>query len=631
MRTSRRFFLTQLSALLAFIILGLFCIEPKLQARAPHAGTVVPFLSQTALRNQATDKARTLGNDPAVPLWQYGCGVASLAMVFRMYGVDTDIVHLNETLRQTGGFSGALLAWDKGAAFQKAGRPWIQGIERVNTARPQDYQRRLDAELAAGHPVIAYLGNRHYVVITGKEDSDDYLINDPWALTAADGQGIPLARNALKLKFGDIRQFVFVYPDRNAPTNGIPVRGTIGDKYYSLGGARGSLGQPQAEEQPLFRDLGFTLVGSWQPFEHGAILVVADTAYVLHTPLWDKYLSVGLRRLYSTTSDTERPALVLDEQSPLGWPVADNYTYFVGSAVEWRADFAGGSILWTEGDSRDRIRVLTAENGIRAEYFANPDLAGNPVYTRFEESLLFNWQLGSPGPWVTPDGFSARYVTSMKVGGPGWFYNFVVDADDGARLLIDDQLLLDGWTKNRDLSSIRQWISRGNHVLTVEYRELKKNAHLQFAYDTWPSKPVFASESALQSFEFLPAPADEPAAVPMPGPLTDRGAGWWESLWRSLTGTLEDWWREQSAKAIAWWERQQSDLTRQLKQWWQQQQTRVQQQIDEWLHDLEQRTTEEIQRRVEEFLIGLCGASMLPVGLAVVAWVKSGLRHKEQC
>lgn len=630
MTTSRRFLIAQSSALLAFMIIGLFCVEPGLQARVPQAGKSIPFFSQTALQNQATDKAQTLGNDPAVPLWQYGCGVASLAMVFRTYGVDTDIVRLNETLRQTGGFSGALLAWDKSIAFQKAGRPWIQGIEKVNTTRPQDYQQRVDAELAAGHPVIAYLGNRHYVVLTGKDDSGGYLINDPWALTAADGQGIPLARNVLKLKFDDIRQFVFVYPDRNAPTNGIPVRGTIGDKYYFLGGARGSLGQPQAEEQPLFRDLGFTLVGSWQPFEHGAILVVANNAYVLHTPLWEKYLSIGLRRLYSTTSDIERPALALNEGAPLGWPVADDYTYFVGSSVEWRADFSGGSILWTEGESHDRARVLTADNGIRAEYFPNPDLKGHPVYTRFEESLLFYWQAGAPGPWVTPDGFSARYVITMKVGGLGWFYNFVVDADDGARLLIDDQLLLDGWTDAYNLGQVRQWVSGGNHTLRVEYRELKEIARLQVAYSAWPLKPVFAGEEGVQSFEFLPAPADQPEAVPGPGPSISRGASWWETLWRDLAGQIEDWLREQRANINRWWEQQQSDLAGQIEQWWQEQWANVQREIDEWLRELEQQMAEEMQQRIEEFFSNLCGASMLPVGLAVAAWVKSTRRHKER-
>ena len=80
----------------------------------------VPFLSQTAPGHSPTvpEPVTPLGNDPNVLLWEKGCGVASLAMVFNYYGVDTGVVRLNEQLRQTGGFSGALLAWSNATAFR---------------------------------------------------------------------------------------------------------------------------------------------------------------------------------------------------------------------------------------------------------------------------------------------------------------------------------------------------------------------------------------------------------------------------------------------------------------------------------------------------------------------------------
>jgi hypothetical protein len=102
----------------------------------------------------------------------------------------------------------------------------------------------VDDELTAGHPVIAFLGGRHYVVLTGKDDKGNYRINDPWKVSADQGQDILLEQNDLKLKIKDVTQFVFVYPDRNAPTNGVPVSGTIADKYFAWGGAAGSLGNP---------------------------------------------------------------------------------------------------------------------------------------------------------------------------------------------------------------------------------------------------------------------------------------------------------------------------------------------------------------------------------------------------
>ena len=465
----------------------------------------VPFFSQTALRDQRVSSGAplTLGNSDR-PLWEYGCGVASLAMVYSYYGVDTDIVRLNEALRQTDGFSDALLAWDRANAFRRAGAPWIQGLEQVNTARPRDYQKRVDEELAAGHPVIAYLGNRHYVVLVGKDGKGNYLINDPWKLTAADGQGIALEQNDLKLKFDDIRQFVFLYPDRNAPTNGVPVSGAIAEKYFTWGGARGSLGNPTGPAGATSDG------GQYQIFERGAILAVQEGVYALQGPVWEKYLAEGLSRQTTTTADTERPLLAPGGRIALGWPRGDSYSYFVGPAVEWRADFADGFIVWTERDRPQNARVLTAANAIRAEYFANADLAGRPAYVRFEEDLLFDWREGAPGLWVNTDGFSARYGTTFHVGSPlGWWYNFVVDADEGVRVKVDGETVLDAWTGGAGVHQFTHRLGRGQHTLLIEYREVSGKAWLRAAWSAWPAEPVFAAEEAVGPIEWLPTSVAE--------------------------------------------------------------------------------------------------------------------------
>ena len=468
------------------VFLAVLACIPKatIQASTPRSAGAVPFFSQTSLQNQlASDGAPLfLGNDRSLMLWEYGCGVASLAMVFRHHGVETDVVRLNEALRKEGAFGGALLAWDRSGAFRRAAQPWIEAIEPVRTTRPRNFQQRVDDELAANRPVIAFLGARHYVVIVGKVEGGGYLINDPWALTAAGGQAIALEKNSLNLSFDDIRQFVFIYPDRNAPTNGIAVSGSIADKYYSLGGSKGSLGNPTAAEETLAGG------GRLQRFEHGAILAPPQGVFALHGLLWEKFEAEG-------------------GMAEMGVPRSDSYSYFVGPAVEWRADFADASIVWTEGERR--ARLLTQENALRAEYFANPDLAGAPVYTRFEEELLFDWRGGAPGPWVEPDGFSARYTATISVGGFGWWYNFVVDADDGIRIFIDSDEVLTAWTDSAAAHRFTHNLGRGEHTLVVEYREEQDAASLRAAWSAWPASPVFASEQTVGSFELLPASATE--------------------------------------------------------------------------------------------------------------------------
>ena len=483
--------LRKLSVVFFLVCIALTALIVRFPAAAIHASSLqvtaeVPFFSQTALRDQRTSSGAPhyLGNDRSVMLWEYGCGVASLAMVFHHYGVDTDVVRLNEALRKEGAFSGALLAWDHRDAFLQAGRPWIQGIERVNTARPRDLRQRVDDELAANRPMIAFLGARHYVVLVGKDDRGEYLINDPWKLAAAQGQAIDLEKNDLNLKFDDIRQFIFIHPDRNAPTNAIAVSGSIADKYYSLGGSKGSLGNPAAAVETLAGG------GRWQRFEHGAILAPPQGVFALYGPIWAKFQAEG-------------------GVAKLGLPRSDSYSYFVGSAVEWRADFADASIVWIEGERR--ARLLTEANAIRADYFANPDLTGAPVYTRFEEDLLFDWRNGAPGPWVEPDGFSARYTATISVGGFGWWNNFVVDADDAVRIFIAGDTILDAWTDGATVHRFTHNLGRGEHTLVVEYSERRNEARLGVAWSAWPASPVFASEQTVDSFELLPVSAAENA------------------------------------------------------------------------------------------------------------------------
>jgi hypothetical protein len=148
--------------LLGLLTLAALSFGPTTQARSQSITLDVPFLSQTAVQNQLTSAGKhyVLGDDPKFLLWEWGCGVASLAMVFRHYGVDTDVVRLNEALRRAGGFSGALLAWDRAEAFRQAGCPWIQGIERINTTRPPRFPAAGGRRVGCWPPCPRFLGQQ---------------------------------------------------------------------------------------------------------------------------------------------------------------------------------------------------------------------------------------------------------------------------------------------------------------------------------------------------------------------------------------------------------------------------------------------------------------------------------------
>ena len=109
----------------------------------------------------------TLGTD--------GCAVASAAMVFQSYGIDTDPQQLNWFLTMVGGYTPeGWLYWDRATW-------WAPDRVRHIYEDLPNYSL-IDSNLAHGNPVIVRLrfgnGITHFVVIAGK-DGFDYLVRDP--------------------------------------------------------------------------------------------------------------------------------------------------------------------------------------------------------------------------------------------------------------------------------------------------------------------------------------------------------------------------------------------------------------------------------------------------------------------
>jgi len=104
-----------------------------------------------------------------------------------------------------------------------------------------------------------------------------------------------------------------------------------------------------------------------------------------------------------------------------------------------------------------------------AAYFANADLSGEPVLTRVETALDHNWGWGSPGTGVPRDYFSARWTQSLYL--RGGTYRFTTYSDDGVRLWVDGQLLVDAWHPMRGYRSATVRLSEGTHEVRMEYFE----------------------------------------------------------------------------------------------------------------------------------------------------------------
>lgn len=84
------------------------------------------------------------------------------------------------------------------------------------------------------------------------------------------------------------------------------------------------------------------------------------------------------------------------------------------------------------------------EHGLRGEYFDNMHLDGEPVLTRIDAQVDFNWGQGSPDPSIPHDRFSARWTGLFTPAQSGRFL-LGMSTDDGGRLWLDDRLLVDAW------------------------------------------------------------------------------------------------------------------------------------------------------------------------------------------
>ena len=104
-----------------------------------------------------------------------------------------------------------------------------------------------------------------------------------------------------------------------------------------------------------------------------------------------------------------------------------------------------------------------------AAYYANRDLSGSPTLTRQDAALDFDWGRGSPDTAVPADNFSAVWTRSVEFGGGR--YTFTTYSDDGVRLYVDDQLVIDSWRPMRGYRSATLNLSAGTHTVRLEYFE----------------------------------------------------------------------------------------------------------------------------------------------------------------
>ena len=112
----------------------------------------------------------------------------------------------------------------------------------------------------------------------------------------------------------------------------------------------------------------------------------------------------------------------------------------------------------------------TAQSSVvwRAEYFDNVNLTGVPVAVVVESEINHRWDHESPGHGLGSKYFSVRWSTTVDL--PAGVYLFKAYTDDGVRMFVDGQVVIDQWINRPETLNEQELVlEAGAHTVRVDY------------------------------------------------------------------------------------------------------------------------------------------------------------------
>jgi hypothetical protein len=249
---------------------------------------------------------------------------------------------------------------------------------------------------------------------------------------------------------------------------------------------------------PVFGDTVVYLQGTATQLKAGDALLFVGTERENDTgsERWD------FRRVQSVLLDNaaERTAITLDRGlgtlSPYVPPAANPKIYalrlraslFGYNAPDWRvmSDAVKRGYLglgsddpipetewpgFTIADISDPPTSTASGTGLYGEYFDNKDLSNRKI-TRTDATVNFDWGSNSPDALIGADTFSVRWTGWVQAPSSG-SYSFHSISDDGVRLWVNKQLIINNWTDHGAIenSGAITLTAGKKYDITLEYYE----------------------------------------------------------------------------------------------------------------------------------------------------------------
>lgn len=122
--------------------------------------------------------------------------------------------------------------------------------------------------------------------------------------------------------------------------------------------------------------------------------------------------------------------------------------------------------------------------GLLGEYFRNPNLDGEPVFTRVDTVMAPYWDKASPGEGVPKDFFSVRWTGTLHVQETG-MYTLGIITDDKGRLFFENELVIDNWNpyELNTMKTFSRRLEKGKEYrLRIDFADIVEYAGIRFQW-----------------------------------------------------------------------------------------------------------------------------------------------------
>lgn len=132
---------------------------------------------------------------------------------------------------------------------------------------------------------------------------------------------------------------------------------------------------------------------------------------------------------------------------------------------------------------------FNSQKGLQAEFFNNMELSGNPIVTRIDAVVDFEWNDKIPAEGIGRDKYSIRWTGNITAPESREF-TFYTASDDGVRLYIDNKLIIDNWTDHgTTIDSAKFSMTKGKqYAIKIEYFENGGSETIQLGWNYKISK-----------------------------------------------------------------------------------------------------------------------------------------------